>query len=323
MNSSRPDISICIVNWNTGHKLIECLRSVYAFSEQLCLEVIIVDNASTDGSACAAQQQFPQIRLIRNNENTGFATANNQALKSCHGTYILLLNPDTVLVEPCFKTMMRLLDTLPDAGMLGCKLRHRDGTVQKSFFNHFPSPLRELWANISIPLARPQRNAPPTDTLKAAWIVGAFMFMKKEVLVRVHGFDERFFLYSEDVDLCYRLHKTGLAPYYCATITALHVHHASSDQHPPHFAAVQQRASRYTYMHKHYGFLHACLFRVGVCVGCLVRISVLAPAVLLLPRGHAHKLGETMVRQVQVFRWTIAAKQVARTGPGCAPTATG
>jgi len=139
------DVSIIVVNWNTHDLLADCLNSVAATSGDLNLEIIVVDNASTDGSQAMVQQRFPHVRLIANAENVGFARANNQGLAACQGRYALLLNSDALLTTHALQAMLDLAESKPRAGIIGAHLRNRDGSFQASH-----SPFPNLWQEFLI-----------------------------------------------------------------------------------------------------------------------------------------------------------------------------
>jgi len=201
----RPDISVCIVNWNTREYLARCLSSLYATADGLDLEVIVVDNASSDGSADMAAMSFPQVTLLRNWENRGFAAASNQALRVSSGRYLLLLNPD---MQPCPRAMQDLqtfMDGHPEAGAATGKLVTCDGSRgypcrRGGLFLDWLTVADRLTWNVARPLLV-RAHAGFEDTVaEADVLVGGCMMLRPEVVDQVGGLDEDFFVWYEDFD---------------------------------------------------------------------------------------------------------------------------
>ena len=194
-SDKKLDLSVIIVNYNTADFLGRCLTSV-ARQTDVDVEVIVVDNCSKDGSPSFVREHFPWVRLMANDQNLGFSRANNQALKDCSGTYVYFLNPDTELRSGAFKNMVDFMESHPNIGLAGTQLVNPDGSPQSSVEIRYPG----------------QRHA--KDELKGlkgdiAWVMGSSMIARLEVLRGVDGFDEHYFLYGEDLDLCLRIRKSG------------------------------------------------------------------------------------------------------------------
>jgi len=215
------DLSIIIVNYNVKEFLQNLLHSIDKAAQSIKHEVIIVDNASDDGSVEYLQKNFLQqdrIKLIANKKNLGFGRANNQGLKIAQGKYLLLLNPDTLLSEDTLKKMIGFLEKSSDAGMAGCKILNPDGTLQLACRRSFPGPwvsfckvtgLSTLFPNSRLFAKYNLTYLDENQTYEVDAISGSFMMLKKEVYDKVGGFDEDFFMYGEDLDLCYRIQKSG------------------------------------------------------------------------------------------------------------------
>lgn len=204
----KMDLSVIIVNYNTADFLDRCLTSV-ARQKNIEAEVIVVDNCSQDGSPDFVREKFPWVRLIANDRNLGFSKANNQALKSCSGTYAYFLNPDTEVRNGVFKHMVDFMDAHPDIGLAGTRLINPDGSPQSSVEIRYPG----------------QRHA--KNELKGlkgdiAWVMGASMVARLEVIRDINGFDEHFFLYGEDLDLCLRIRKSGWGIGYIPEAVVIH-----------------------------------------------------------------------------------------------------
>jgi N-acetylglucosaminyl-diphospho-decaprenol L-rhamnosyltransferase len=188
-------ISIIIVNYNTADLLATCLNSVEPWSD-LGLEVIVVDNASQDDSAAMVIQDFPWVSLIANESNAGFARANNQALKLSRREYVYFLNPDTVVQPGVFDAMIGFMESHTDVGLAGTRILNPNGSVQSSVERRYPGERR----------AQTDLRGLPGDI---AWVLGASMIARRAIVEDLGGFDEDFFLYGEEQDLCLRIRKAG------------------------------------------------------------------------------------------------------------------
>jgi GT2 family glycosyltransferase len=218
MNASNqtPDLSIVIVNWNTLGMLREVLASVEAGRGDLRLQVIVVDNASTDGSPDMVAEEFPQAELIRNAENRGFAAANNQGFAVATGRHILLLNSDTLVLGEVLPASVRYLDAHPRVGAMGCRVLNTDGTMQRTC-SMWPGPLNlalltsGLW-KLPWPrfLGRYHMTDWQRDSERVVEVVsGCYMMLRREVLEEVGALDEDFYFYGEETDWCRRMREAG------------------------------------------------------------------------------------------------------------------
>jgi N-acetylglucosaminyl-diphospho-decaprenol L-rhamnosyltransferase len=271
----KPDLSIVIVSFNTRQLLKECLDSVYASLAEFTLasEVIVVDNASRDGSAAMVRKHFPQVRLIANQDNRGFAAANNQALRALgYGTedtphpqppeYVILLNPDTIVGESALTALVRFMDENPRAGACGARLLHSDGSFQHSAFA-FPTLLQVLLdffpINYRLTDSRPNGRYPrrlyqagkpfPIDHP-----LGAALMVRREAIEQVGLLDERFFIYCEEIDWCLRI-KAARWGMWCVPEAEIVHHVAQSTGQFRNEMFVALWKSRYQLFEKHYSRL--------------------------------------------------------------------
>jgi len=210
----KQNISVVIVNYNVKDFLLQCLRSVESASKNLDVEVIVVDNNSTDGSVEFLQPVFPKVKFIALDENIGFASANNIGIEKAAGKYILILNPDTLLEENTLEVMHDYMDSNPEVGCAGCKVLNPDGSFQLACRRGFPTPwasfsklfgLQRLFPNSKLFAKYNQTYKSINETYYIDAVIGAFMFCRKDAISEVNGFDNEFFMYGEDLDLCYRL----------------------------------------------------------------------------------------------------------------------
>jgi N-acetylglucosaminyl-diphospho-decaprenol L-rhamnosyltransferase len=243
------DLGIVIVNWNTRDLLRQCLRSVFA-SEGVSLRVVVVDNASHDGSAAMVRTEFPQADLIASAENNGFPKANNMGLRllgfvaagdvaADAPRYALLLNPDTELPPAGLAQMTRFMDERPDVGIAGPQLVLPDGSLDLACRRGFPSPAVSFYHYSGLARLFPASRrfgrynmtfADREEDLEVDAIVGAFMQVRREVIHAIGLMDERFFMYAEDIDWAYRAKAEGWRVWYHAPVRVMHVKRAASRQ---------------------------------------------------------------------------------------------
>lgn len=226
------DLSIIIVNYNTCDLLRDCLDTVYASEGDFEYEVIVVDNCSPDGSVAMVKQDFPQAELIANEVNRGYAYANNLGMRQARGDYVLLLNPDTVLPPNALKDMITFMKEHPDAGVAGPKLVLADGSLDLACRRSFPTLDVALYRLLGLSKRYP--NSPrynrynlgyldPNQVAEVDSVVGAFMLIRRKALDQTGFFDERFFMYAEDIDLCYRIKvDCGWKIYYNPAVVVTH-----------------------------------------------------------------------------------------------------
>lgn len=228
---NRLDLSIIIVNYNVKVFLQNLLDSISKASSALKTEIIIVDNASDDGSVEFLREKYPHVTLIENKSNLGFGKANNIGLKAATGKFILLLNPDTIVAEGTFVKMIEFFNTTPESGLAGCKILNPDGTLQLPCRRSFPGPWTSFTKVTGLSTLFPKSKIfarynltylDENQTYEVDAISGSFMMMRKEVYDKVGGFDEQFFMYGEDLDLCYRIQKAGYKVYYVHSTQIIH-----------------------------------------------------------------------------------------------------
>ena len=226
----RPDLSIVIVNWNTRGMLGDCLTSVRAGLRGITAEVIVVDNASTDGSAGMVADGFPEVTLIRNAENRGFAAANNQGILQSSGEYILALNPDTKIPRDTFQKMVAFMDRKPKVGIVGCQHRNPDFTLQPSV-RSFPTwtALTFLFTKFGklFPGSPPiwkylRRDLDYNLNQPVDQVAGSCFMMRRAMINEIGLFDENFFIWFEEVDMCKRAQLEGWAIWYFADSDIIH-----------------------------------------------------------------------------------------------------
>lgn len=252
------DLSICIVNWNTRDPLIQCLTSVVQGTQRVDYEIVIVDNASTDGSVLAVQEGFPQVKLIVNSSNLGFAKAANQAITENNGRYVLLLNPDTRPVNNAIGKMVEFMNRHPDAGAMGPRLVLPDGSPQPYSFGCDPTLGYLLRRGLNLLLRKGYLHDWGAEEIREVdWVSGASLMLRRRALEETGLLDENFFLYFEDNDLCLRLRQKGWRIYFNPQINVLHWGGRSLAQNEK--AQKEYFYSLLYFYNKHYGKLRTAI----------------------------------------------------------------
>lgn len=255
------DVSIIIISWNVRDQLRQCLQSIQQHTTGCRYEIIVVDNASVDGSADMVATEFPAVQLIRNATNRGFGAANNQAVAIAQGQALLCLNDDCQFTENILPRLHALLAEHPDYGMIGVKLLNVDGTVQ-SQIRDWPRVADQTVIQLKLHHALPGLvnryllpNFDYTTSQAVPQVMGAFMYMSTAVAKQYGPFDEAFFAWFEEVDLQKRMQQDGLVVWYEASLSCIHAKGQSFKQlRRPAAQRIFNRSLR-TYMKKHHGWL--------------------------------------------------------------------
>ncbi len=234
-------LSVIIVSYNVKPYLEQALHSIFKALDSVHAEVFVVDNGSGDGSVALVKNKFPQVRLIQNRENVGFAKANNQALKMAKGKAVCLVNPDTLMREDTFHTCLKYLNEHREVGMVGCKILNPDGSLQLSCRRSFPTPWVAFTKVIGLSSLFPKSrlfgrynltflNSEETAEVEA--ISGSFMMVRRETIDQVGFLDERFFMYGEDLDWCYRIWQSKWKIVYFPGTQIIHYKGRSAEEAP-------------------------------------------------------------------------------------------
>jgi GT2 family glycosyltransferase len=283
------DLSIIFVNWNSLNYLRECVPSIYQHTTDLTFEIIVVDNASPEGHIEELQQEFPGIRVIKSDINLGFAGANNLGFRHATGTNVLFLNPDTRLTGPSIRIMLDQLTSLPDAGIVGCKLLNKDLSIQLSSIQTFPTILNQLldievlqvkWPKCYLWNIAPLFSNDPKPTVVEV-ISGACMLMSSKVFKQAGMFSEEYFMYAEDLDLCYKVTRLGLRNYYVGQTEIIHYGGASSSQTKINqWSTTMKLKAVQKFCTKTHGPFYGAMYRVmmgGAALGRLMTLTLLRP----------------------------------------------
>jgi GT2 family glycosyltransferase len=308
-----PLVSVIIVVWNAQKYVMDCLESLRKFIGDVRVEVIVVDNASTDGTPELVEQRFPDVKLIRNPGNFGFARANNIGIERSHGDFLAFVNSDVVFTENCFAPLLDFMSKHPDIGMLGPQMRDPQGGIQRSTMR-FPT----VWNTMSRALALDSlfkssnffeghlmldfNHSVTTDVdVLAGW----FWFIRREALQEVGPLDQEFFMYGEDIDWCYRFHRAHQRVVFFADTQAIHIGGASSSVAPLRFSVEKQRAN-WQVFRKHFGFAK----RLGLLVAEIIHNSTRAIGygiVYLVKKSSREEARLKYQRSVACLGWLLRA----------------
>jgi GT2 family glycosyltransferase len=289
------DLSIIYVNWNSVNYLRDCIASVYEHTRDIDFEIIVVDNASPEGGVEAVKDQFPDIVLIKSSENLGFAGANNVGFRHSKGKCVLFLNPDMKVLDPAINIMYERLQSLPDAGIVGCTMFHGDLTVQTNSIMKFPGILNQVLQFEAVRLRWPSFplwNIGPLFTnskepAKVEVITGACMMMRREVFEKVGMFNEEYFMYAEDFDLCWKITRAGYTNYYVGEGHIIHYGGASS---PREWQTVMKMKADLRLVANFRGRFYAFLFRIALAFNAAVRLFVATVLSWVTKAGQAREI---------------------------------
>jgi GT2 family glycosyltransferase len=308
------ELSIIIVNWNSLGYLRKCIRSVYEHARGASFEIVVVDNASPEPGVEILNEEFPDVSIIKSAVNLGFAGANNLGFRKSSGEFVLFLNPDTELVDNAFATMLLKAKSLADAGIVGCKLLNSDLTVQTSCIQTFPTIpnqlldyefLRLRWPNCSFwnigPLFSDSDEAASVEVIS-----GACMLMRREVFERAGMFTEDYFMYAEDLDLCYKVKALGLRNYYVGKAKVIHHGGQSSNRmNVSNWATIMKFKAVHKFCVKWHGSLYGWMFRAAMGSAAIFRLLLL---LLMKPwpanESRKHTIEHATSKWLAVLKWS-------------------
>jgi len=276
----KPDLSIIIVSYNTRQITLSCIESIVANTQEVDYEIIVVDNGSTDGSREALKKLTKEnsaITLVDEDKNLGFGKGNNLGASKAKGEYLLFLNSDTILINNALKEALDFVKTKKDLGVYSCGLLNRDSTVQPSG-GYFPS-LLNLYAwqlfiddlpiiGKLIPSFHPHLGTMDKDR-EVEWVTGAFMIFSKKVFDKSGGFDEKIFMYTEEMEIIYRVSRLGYKTYFRSSPTIIHLGGASGGSH---LALTSEVKNMLYFWKKHKPSWQLPLVKNAFIIGSLLRI---------------------------------------------------
>lgn len=253
-------LSIVIVNYNTEALLKDCLQSVYAGVNGTPLRILVVDNNSHDNSVAMVKSCFPRVQVVENRCNVGFSKANNLVISRSDSDYVLLLNPDTLIIEDAIERMVKFMDEHPKVGIAGCKVLNRDGTLQLACRRSIPTPrvaffrltgLSRLFPKSKVMAEYNMTYTSPEETHEVGAVSGAFLMIRKKAIDEIGLLDERFFMYGEELDWCLRARRAGWAVMYHPAAQIIH-YKGESTKHNSRKAAIEFYRAMYLFHKKHF-----------------------------------------------------------------------
>ncbi|MBI5584178.1 MAG: glycosyltransferase family 2 protein [Deltaproteobacteria bacterium] len=318
------ELSIIIVNWHSAAFLRPCLETIREQTTRIRYEVIVVDNASFDGCGERLAEEDPTVRFIQSQENLGFARANNLGARQARGPVLLFLNPDTEVRDRALEHLWERVNTLPRAGAVGCRLLNSDGSLQTSCVQSFPtivnqmldadilrkiSPRSGLWGTAGF--FEPSGNPVPVEAVS-----GACLMIPREIFDRVGGFSSEYFMYGEDLDLCYKVSRQGRDNYYCGAVAVVHHGGGSSRQAPSRFAIQMLRESVQRFLTKFHGPFYGGVYRLtmsGAALTRLILLLVLTPVFVV--RGRTAGWQAALQKWWAVLHWGLGLARSPRRRP--------
>ena len=288
-------LSVVFLSYNTRDLTEQALRTVLDAAEHMEVEIFVVDNASADGSADMVAEKFPQVQLIRNEDNVGFAAGNNVALRQVVGEYVLIINTDTIVRRDTLRAMAEFLDAHPEAGACGCKILDPDGTLQLDSRRGFPTPvaafckmsgLSRLFPNHPVISHYHMTYLDPEQTAAVEVLSGSCMMLRKTAMDQVGLLDEDYFMYGEDIDWCYRIHQVGWKVFYVPTTEIIHFRGESGRGVPLRILYRKSQAMS-IFVNKHmarrFRFFPLWLLQVGIALHGLCRFMLKTGRTIALP----------------------------------------
>jgi N-acetylglucosaminyl-diphospho-decaprenol L-rhamnosyltransferase len=276
---NEPSLDIVIVSYQSRDHLRACLTSLRKHALRAPTRIFVVDNGSTDGTIEMIRRDFPEIELHASEENLGFSKANNLAIRSGDGRYVLALNPDTQVIDSGVDPLITLMEERPEIGICGCRLELEDGSFDHAAKRAFPTPLGAL-AHFSgvgrrqkVPNRLAQYRAPEVESGPVEAVNGAFMLMRRSALDEVGLFDEGYWLYMEDLDLCYRFKEAGWVTWYEPTVTVLHVKAGTSGKNRRPRQNYAFHYGMFRFYRKHYAPQRNRLASGAIYLGIAVKLA--------------------------------------------------
>lgn len=288
------DLTVSIINTNNRELLRECLRSLFEGTRHISMEVYVVDNACTDGSATMVEREFPQVHQIRNKSRLRFCANHNQVLRQGKGRYLLILNEDTVIPDEAFDDLVAFMDDHPDAGAAGMTVLNPDGTLQYSYAR-FPTFRSSFMLTTSLDRFANGGHYPfypqPEDgqPREVDWTNGACLLVRREAMEQVGLLDEEFLIYAEETDWCYRIKKDGWKIYYLPQVSIYHHEGQATSQARPR-RRFRVNRSTLLFFRKHYRRLRTLGLRVLLMLTSLGRLLIWGPPYLLSWRRDVARL---------------------------------
>jgi hypothetical protein len=314
------DLSIIIVNWHSADYVISCLRSIYEHTSAISYEVIVVDNASFDGCKERLACEYPGVIYLESMNNLGFARANNLGAMHARGGVLLFLNPDTEVRDRAIDRLYEHFRKLPYPGVVGCRLLNSDGSLQTSCVQSLPTVLNQVlnaellrrWfpkADLWGTRALFKGGTTPTEVEAVS---GACMMIQREVFDHVGGFSSDYFMYTEDLDLCFKTQRAGFHNYHLAEAVIIH-HGGGSSQEKPNFSIVMMRESVARFLCKYRGAFYSSCYKLAMSGSAVIRLILLCTLFpVWLARHRTPGWNRAFRKWFAILRWALGLERWVR-----------
>ncbi len=275
-------LSIIIVNYNAEKFLKDCIKSIYTETKGISFDIWVVDNASCDNSVQMVKECFPEVKLIENTQNVGFAKANNMAVSKSEADYVLLLNPDTLILGNAVEKMVEFMDKNPQVGISGCKVLNKDGTLQFACRRSIPTPkvaffrlagLSKLFPNSRIMAKYNLTYLDPDKSSEVDSVSGSFLMIRREVIDSIGLLDEQFFMYGEELDWCLRAKKAGWKVMYWPYAEIIH-YKGECTRFNSRRATFEFYRSMYLFHRKHFARHYSCVVNSVIYIGIILKAII-------------------------------------------------
>lgn len=312
MNVPAPTLSIIIVNWRSKDFVRDCLFSIRETCAGLSLEIVVVDGASFDGCAEMLASEFPEVQFVQSHENIGFGQCNNLGFSHTSGDFILLLNPDTELQPAALQLLLSEIQSRPGAALVAPKLLNSDGSLQTSCVQALPTPLNQALDSEFLRKIFPNSKLwgvgeafASTEPVVVQAVSGACMLIRREIYDQLGGFSPEYFMYGEDMDLCYRIRRMDLDIVHVPAAIVMHHGSGSSTKQVNHFSTVLIRSTQYTYMRSNHGQMSASLYRILQMGVAMIRLLIVAPAWISINPRHREAARRTSGKWTHILKWCL------------------
>jgi hypothetical protein len=312
------DLSVIIVNFNSANYVMECVRSLYEQTTLVRYEVIVVDNASYDDCHERLACHFSDVIFLQSHSNLGFGGANNLGAKHARGEVLLFLNPDTEVRDGAIDRLYQHFRTLNQPGAVGCRLLNRDGSLQTSCVQSFPTVLNQVLDAAVLQRLFPKSDLWGTAVLfekdaaaaKVEVVSGACLMIRKEVFDCVGGFSPEYFMYGEDLDLCFKVRRAGLHNYHVGDVLIMHHGGGSTKKSVSNFSNRMMRESVFRFLLKFRGRLYGDCYRAAISASAVIRLAVLAVFFpIWCARWRAHDWNAVFRKWLCIFEWGLGLKR--------------
>ena len=315
------ELSIIIVNWNSADYVMACIQSIYKQTSELSYEVIVVDNASFDGCDERLASEHPSVIFVQSQCNLGFARANNLGVMYARGSVLLFLNPDTELRDRAIEFLYTHFQSLPDSGAVGCRLLNSDGSLQTSCVQSLPTLLNQMldaellrrWFPKAILWGNAALFEGGTAPAEVEAVSGACIMIRHEVFDRVEGFSSDYFMYGEDLDICFKARRVGFRNYHVPKAVIVHHGGGSSQQTCNNFSIIMMCESVSRFLRKSRGGFYSSCYRLVMSGAALIRlalIGVLFP--VWLAKRRTHVWSAAFRKWFSILRWGFGLERWVR-----------